>query len=589
MTGTSTAPAALPPFDRKFWDGVFRFTQIGTGELGGKAAGLIAVKELLERRFTAQAYPPFALDVPVMAVVATGCYDEFLAENGLALEQFAARDDDHIARAFQQATLPAELLGDLWALMEQVKSPLAVRSSSRLEDAMDRPFAGVYATKMIPNNELDAEHRFHQLTAAIKLVYASAFFQEARDYIRAAGREPRDEKMAVILQEVVGRRHGERFYPDISGVARSYNFYPAAPAKAEDGFASLALGLGKQIVDGGVAWTFSPAYPMRPPPFHSLAERARSTQKEFWAVNMGKPPAYDPVNEAECLARCGLEAAAEDETLELVASSYDHESELLLPGVRPGCESVVDFAPVLEDAGMRIAPVLADLLRASEEATGEKVEIEFAVTVDEERGRPRRARFGFLQVRPMFVPEQTVEVSPEELAGENVVVASDAVIGNGLLHDIADVVYVRRDRFRTDYTAVIAREVEYCNRSLMEQRRPYVLIGFGRWGSSQSTLGIPVAWSQIAGARVIVEATLPGFEVDLSQASHFFHNLASFRAMYFMMRHDDGPGIAWEWLERQPLVDEGQFVRHVRLTQPLAVRVDGRSARGVVQAAEAVR
>ena len=589
MTGTHTAPAALPAFDRKFWDGVFGFTQIGTGELGGKAAGLIAIKELLERPTVANGYPPFVVDVPVMAVVATDCYDEFLAQNGLALERFAGRDDEHIARAFQQATLPAELLGDLWALMQQVRTPLAVRSSSRLEDAMDRPFAGVYATKMIPNNELDPEHRFHQLAGAIKLVYASAFFQEAQDYIRAAGREPRDEKMAVILQEVVGQRHGPRFYPAISGVARSYNFYPAAPAKAEDGFASLALGLGKQIVDGGVAWTFSPAYPLRPPPFHSVAEMARSTQKEFWAVNMGKPPAYDPVNEAECLSRCGLEAAAEDETLELVASSYDRESELLLPGVRPGCEPVLDFAPVLEAGRMPISPLIAALLRASEEATGEKVEIEFAVTVTEEHGGPRRARFGFLQVRPMVVPEQTIEVSEQEFSAARAVVASSAVIGNGVAHDIQDVVYVRRDRFRTDYTAVIAREIEYCNRALMEQRRPYALLGFGRWGSSQSNLGIPVAWSQIAGARVIVEATLPGFEVDLSQASHFFHNLASFRAMYFMVRHDERPGIAWEWLERQPVVDEGQFVRHVRPAEPLLVRVDGRSARGVMLAREAVR
>lgn len=589
MTGTSTAAAVLPAFDRKFWDGVFRFTQIGTGELGGKAAGLIAIRDLLESPATAHAFPPLVVDVPVMAVIATGCYDEFLAQNGLSLEQFTGRDDEHIARVFQQATLPAELLGDLWALMQQVRSPLAVRSSSRLEDAMDRPFAGVYATKMIPNNELDPEHRFHQLVGAIKLVYASVFFQEARDYIRAAGREPREERMAVILQEVVGRRHGARFYPEISGVARSYNFYPSPPAKAEDGFASLALGLGKQIVDGGVAWTFSPAYPQRPPPFHSLAEMARSTQKEFWAVNMGKPPAYDPVNEAECLARCGLAAASEDETLELVASSYDRESELLLPGVRAGCEPVVDFAPLLEPGGMPLSPLIAALLRAAEQATGEKVEIEFAVTVTEERGEPPRARFGFLQVRPMAVPEQTVEVLESEFTGPRALVASSAVIGNGVLHGIEDVVYVRPERFRRDHTAIIAREVEYCNRVLMEQQRPYVLMGFGRWGSSQSNLGIPVAWSQISGARVIVETTLAGFEVDLSQASHFFHNLASFRAMYFMVRHDERPGIAWEWLERQPVVDEGQFVRHIRVAEPLAVRVDGRTARGVVLAREAVR
>ncbi len=589
MSGSTHVAAALPAFDRHFWDGVFRFTQIGNGELGGKAAGLVKMKELLNGGSGRSMFGPFSIDVPVMAVIATDAFDEFLALNHLSLEKFQDQPDDHIARAFQHADLPAELLGDLYALVEQVKTPLAVRSSSRLEDAMDRPFAGVYVTKMLPNNEPDPEHRFHQLTEAVKLVYGSTFFQEARDYIRAAGRDPRDEKMAVILQEVVGRRHGDRFYPDISGVARSYNFYPSPPAKAEDGFASLALGLGKTIVDGGIAWTFSPAFPKRPPPFHSLREMMFSTQKEFWAVNMGKPPVYDPVNEAECLLRYGIGTAELDGTLELIASSYDEQSEMLLPGRRPGCEPVLDFSPLLEAARLPISPLIQKLLRDAEATVGEKVEIEFAISVTETRDQPLRARFGFLQVRPMVVPEQTIDIADEDLTSERTAVASQRVIGNGVVNEISDVVYVRRDRFRTDYTPAIAREIEYCNRELMQQRRPYLLIGFGRWGSSHPNLGIPVAWSQISGARVIVESSLPTLDVELSQASHFFHNLASFRAMYFMVRHNDQPEIAWEWLERQPVINEGQFVRHVRLPRPLIVRADGRSARGVILAGESVR
>ena len=582
MIGTTTH--ALPAFDRKFWDGVFRFTQIGSGELGGKASGLVHIKEVLNGRFANGAFPPFRVDVPVMAVIATGAFDEFLQLNRISHDSVRDLGDEAIARLFQHADLPVELLGDLYALVQQVHSPLAVRSSSLLEDAMDRPFAGVYATKMIPNNALDPEHRFQQLTEAIKLVYASTFFQEARDYIRAAGRDPREEKMAVILQEVVGRRHGDRFYPDISGVARSYNFYPSAPAKAEDGFCSLALGLGKTIVDGGIAWTFSPAWPQRPPPFHSVREMVMATQKQFWAVNMGHPPMYDPVNEAECMVHAELDAAAADETLAPICSSFDEQNELLLPGLRPGCEPVVDFAPILEGNSLPICALVQALLKAAEQATGERVEIEFAINLEKDR-----ARFGFLQVRPMFVPDQTVEVADADIASPRALLSSAAVIGNGVTHEITDVVYVRRDKFRTDYTQIIAREIEHCNRDLMEQHRPYLLIGFGRWGSSHPNLGIPVAWSQISGARVIVEATLPTLEVELSQASHFFHNLASFRAMYFMVEHGQQPGIAWEWLERRKVVDEGQFVRHVKLEQPLSVRVDGRTGRGVVLAGEEVR
>jgi hypothetical protein len=316
---------------------------------------------------------------------------------------------------------------------------------------------------------------------------------------------------------------------------------------------------------------------------------AMATQKQFWAVNMGKPPAYDPVNEAECMMHAELEAAASDETLANLCSSFDEQNELLLPGLRPGCEPVLDFAPILEGGALPLCALVQALLQAAEQATGERVEIEFAINLIERRGQPPRARFGFLQVRPMFVPDQAVAVAPEELAGAHTVLSSEAVIGNGVAHDLCDIVYVRRDNFRTDYTHIIAREIEHCNRELMEQRRPYLLIGFGRWGSSHPNLGIPVAWSQISGARVIVEATLPDFAVDLSQASHFFHNLASFRAMYFMVPHNQQPGIAWEWLERQRVVDEGQFVRHVRLDQPLSVRVDGRTGRGVVLAGSNVR
>ena len=589
MTEATMVAADLPRFDRHFWDGTFHFTRIGKGSLGGKAGGLVGIKDLLSDKVDRAAFPGFAIEVPTMAVIATGFFDEFMTRNRLSDLPFEEMADNLIGHAFQQAELPVELWGYLRALIEQVKTPLAIRSSSLLEDALERPFAGVYATKMIPNNQFDPDTRFRKLLEAIKLVYASTYFGKARDYIVTTGHHPREEKMAVIIQEVVGRRHGERFYPDISGVARSVNFYPSWPARPEDGVASLALGLGKTIVEGGIAWTFSPAFPKRPPTFKSPEEMLRNTQTEFWAVNMGEPPAYDAVNEDEHLVLAGLSEAEADEVLHRAASTWDADSRILVPGVRPSGTPVVNFAPLLENGSVPLSGLICALLRAAEDAAGAKVEIEFAVTFEQPRGRPPSARLGFLQVRPMTSPQETIEVTPEDLADGRAIVASDMVIGNAVIDDIYDIVFVRPERFSDSCTAAVAQQVSALNRALLAQRRPYLLIGFGRWGSSQRTLASPVAWSQISGARAIVESTLPQMNADLSQASHFFHNLSSFRATYFMVRHDRRPGIDWEWLEQQPAAEETEFVRHVRLAAPLLVRVDGRSARGVVLAPQRAR
>src|SRR5664279_661193 len=303
----------LPVFDRKFWDGTFRCTQIGSGSLGGKANGLVFIKDLLAKRIDPKSFPDVDINVPTMAVIATDSFDQIIAQNRLALLPFDEMPDDRIAHAFQKGDLPVELLGDLRALIVQVKTPLAIRSSSLLEDALERPFAGVYATKMIPNNQFDPDARFHRLVEAIKYVYASTYFRAARDYIRTTGTKPGQEKMAVIIQEVVGQRRGDRFYPDISGVARSYNFYAFEPARPEDGVATLALGLGKTIVDGGIAWTFSPAYPKKPLPFDSVQELLQGTPVSYWAVNMGKAPAYDPVSETEYMMHSNLADAEADD------------------------------------------------------------------------------------------------------------------------------------------------------------------------------------------------------------------------------------------------------------------------------------
>ena len=582
MSALKPLVAELPVFDRKFWDGTFRCTQIGTGSLGGKASGLVFIKDLLAKQIAPNSFPDVEINVPTMAVVATDCFDQFIAQNQLAELPFEEMPDDRIAHAFQQGDLPMELLGDLRALILQVKTPLAIRSSSLLEDALERPFAGVYATKMIPNNQFDPDIRFRRLVEAIKFVYASTYFREARDYLRTTGTKPGAEKMAVIIQEVVGRRRGDRFYPDISGVARSYNFYAFEPARPEDGVVTLALGLGKTIVDGGIAWTFSPRYPKKPLPFASVEELLDGTQTEFWAVNMGKPPAYDPVSESEYLVQANLVDAEADEVLYLLASTFDPERDSVVPGIGPRGPRVLNFAPMLVQEEFSLNELVKALLKAAEKATNSKVEIEFALTFQNRPGEHTRARLGFLQVRSMVVSDQVVEVSVEDLCDPRAIVASDMVIGNGADDGIQDIVFVRPEQFSALRTPAVAQQLESINRELQQQHRPFLLIGFGRWGSSHPSLGIPVEWAQISGARAIVEATLPEMNVELSQGSHFFHNLSSFRASYFMVPSGRPFGINWDWLNRQPVLHETDLVRHVQPKGRLSLRVDGRTRRGVI-------
>ncbi|MCX5797567.1 MAG: hypothetical protein NTY77_18920 [Elusimicrobia bacterium] len=580
MDGAVASGRDIPAFDRHFFDGKERFTCIGEGSLGGKAAGLLRSHRVLSERLRAQDHPGFVVEVPTLTVIATGLFDAFMERNGLWEAGLAGASDGVIAEAFQKASLPAELLGDLRALIEKVHQPLAVRSSSLLEDALYRPFAGVYETKMIPNNQLERDARFHKLVEAVKFVYASMFFESARTYIRAAGRSSRDEKMAVIIQEVVGRRRGERFYPDFSGVARSYSYYRSGSARPEDGVVNLALGLGKTIVDGGLVWAYSPAYPAAAPPYASPSAMLRETQVDFWAVNMGKPPAHDPTRETEYLLRCGLADAETDGVLAPLASTYDAQSDRLRPGLNGAGPRAVDFAPILVYDSLPFNDLVRTLMRVCEEAVGEKVEIEFAVTLGED-GAP--ARLGFLQMRPLVVAHGFVDVAPEEMAGPGILIASDAVMGNGLLEGIRDVVYVRPESFDASRTRAIGAEVARLNAALLEARKPYLLIGFGRWGSSDPWLGIPVEWGSICGAAAIVEATLPDMNVDLSQGSHFFHNISSFGVSYFCVRHDRDAAVDWAWLDRQETVAQSECVRQVRLAAPLTIKVDGRAGCGLIR------
>ncbi len=562
-------------FRRNLFDADRRVSLIGSGAIGGKASGLSFINDVLAANFRAGDCSGLEVNIPSFTVIGTDVFDAFLSRNDLTGIAHSPSGDDVIAHAFQKALLPAEILGDLRGLIEKVHTPIAIRSSSLLEDAMYQPFAGVYTTKMIPNNQPSPDVRFQKLMEAIKLVYASTFSKSAKDYIKGSGRSTVDEKMAVIIQEVVGLRHGDRFYPNLSGVARSYNFYSVGRSRPENGVVSLALGLGKTIVDGGKCWTYSPEYPNISPPYSSPAELMKQTQTEFWAVNMGKPPAYDPIRETEYLLPLDLYDAETDGTLSNLASVYDVQSDRVSIGLMREGPRVLNFAGVLVLKEIPLNDVVRRLLSVAQEALGSAVEIEFAVTFN-----PHRV--GFLQVRPMVVSSDEVNIAENELHGENNLVASRSVLGNGIIETIRDIVYVRPERFEAKDTPHIAGELEVINRRLLDEGKPYLLIGFGRWGSSDPWLGIPVTWGQVCGAKVIVEATRPTMDVELSQGAHFFHNLSSFQVSYFCVPYSGEFGIDWEWLNSQKNEEETRLVRHVVVPAPLHVRVDGRTGVGVI-------
>lgn len=566
----------VPRFNRKFFDGSDRMTYIGSGSFGGKAEGLAFAHNLLSENYRPENFPGIEVSIPNLVVLRTDIFDAFMERNQLHDIAYSALSDDQIAQAFLRADLPAEILGDLWALVSQVHIPLAIRSSSRLEDAMFEPFAGIYATKMIPNNPFDVKTRFHKLDEAIKFVYASTFFQEAKGYIKATRHGLESEKMAVIIQEVVGKRQGGRFYPAVSGVARSYNYYPVGYAKPQDGVVDLAFGLGKTIVDGGRTWTYSPGYPRIDPPFGSVNDMLKHTQTAFWAINMGDAPQYDPLKETEYLLHLNIDAAEGDDTLRHVASTVDANSGRLAIGTGANGPRIISFSPLLKVNDIPFNDLIKHLLARFEKASGTPVEIEFALTFNP-------TRLGFLQVRPMVVSHEEIDINDETLQRDDVLMTSDWVLGNGHFDMIEDIVYVRPDTFDAKHTMRICGELEAVNRALTDEKRPYLLIGFGRWGSSDPWLGIPVNWGQISGARVIVEAVRENMNVELSQGSHFFHNLTSFKVGYFSIKDVDGGAINWPWLESQYLVAEMPFVKHVRLPAPLQIRIDGRRGRGVIQ------
>jgi hypothetical protein len=567
-------------FSRDTFGGTEAFTYIGEGELGGKAEGLAFIQKKIIPSFTPNSFPLVTVRIPKLAVITTRYFDLFLESNRLFDIAYSDESDERIAHRFQKAELPPDLVGDLRALISIIHSPLAIRSSSILEDKAHSPFAGVYETKMIPNNQPDMDSRFNRLIEAVKFVYASTFFKKAKAAMMSVNCKIQDEKMAVIIQEIAGRRHGDRFYPNISGVARSYNFFPFGDAKFEDGVVNLALGLGKTIVDGGFVWFYSPAFPSADPPYNTIQDLINQTQTEFWAVNMGKPFAYDPIKETEYLIKYNLNDAEYDNTLSLISSTYDVQDDRINIGTESSGPRIITFAPLRKTNNIPFNDLLRSVVKLCEDSSGNKVEIEFAVNFD--NSTSLTTDFSLLQVRPIVLNQKSIEIHKNDLLGENILLASEHVLGCGLIETIQDVVYIKPETFDLKYSQQIAVEIEKINYSLVEKQCHYLLIGFGRWGSSDPWLGIPVAWGQISGAKAIVESSIPNMNVELSQGYHFFHNISNLGIGYLSLNQKDKYRIDWDWLDRQSLVTETQFVKQVKLKSCLKVKINAKERLGVI-------
>ena len=578
--GGGRAGNTVARFDRASFTGVERFTYIGDGTLGAKASGLARLLHLLDENVAPEFKPTISVDIPRLTVISTNIFDQFLEQNELRDLAETLDSDATIAQVFRKAELPTEVVQNLRAFLSRVNTPLAIRSSSLLEDTMGEPLAGVYATRMTPNNQSALEDRLNSLIRGIKYVYASTFMTKAKDYLSAVRRSSREEKMAVVIQEVVGVAYEERFYPHISGVARSHNFYPLGLAQPGDGVVDLALGLGKTVVEDGIAWSYSPAYPHVSPPYNTVRDLLKQTQRVFWAIDMVDHPDPPSADRVDYLRQYELSLAEQDGALDLLASTYRPGDDKVMIGIGGTGPRILNFAPILKADALPLTPLLQRLLNECEQALGNMVAIEFAVNLSHGGSTP--ARLGFLQARPMVVSEMLVEVPAQLLASDKVLVASESALGNGRIRTVQNIVYLKPEVFDVAHSRMIGQELETINRSLLAQKAPYLLIGFGRWGSSDPSAGIPINFGQISGARVIVEATLPNINFMLSQGSHFFHNLTSFKILYFSVSHAGPYQVDWRWLGMQLPVAETQFVRHVRTSTPLDIKVDGRTGRGVI-------
>jgi hypothetical protein len=571
----------ITEFDSNHFDPDADFTKIGKGSLGGKARGLAFMSTRLKSSPELHAkFKNVIIAVPKTIVVSTEGFDTFISENNLGEIATGDYSDPEVIRLFTDARIPELLKQDLKEYLKHARYPLAVRSSSLLEDAQFQPFAGIYKTYMIPNNHPEFAERVKQLLLALKLVYASTYCESARAYVKSTFHRSEDEKMAIVIQQLTGEIYGQYFYPAISGVAQSYNYYPIAHMKPEDGLAHIALGLGKIVVEGGAAMRFSPKYPQFLPQFSAVDDILENAQRFFYALEMTHFPENLPGNEDATLEKMDIDATMLDARLRQLCSTYSAQDHRIRDGVRSSGHPVCTFASVLKYDSLPLAEILTEILALGRQGMGCPVEIEFAVNIPSDTDQP--SVFELLQIRPMTVNQSNLAVEISETDISRAFCYSTMALGNGRFEEIQDIIFVNPDTFDAADTIKIAAELTQLNKEITRRQQKYLLIGPGRWGSADRWLGIPVRWTDISSVGAIVETTIEGLKADPSQGSHFFHNITSLGISYLNTSDGGEDFIDWKWLQSLAVVSETPHLKHVRLQEPLLIKIDGKASRGVI-------
>ena len=571
----------IAKFDKASFDEYQTFSRIGEGSIGGKARGLAFINRIIKNHKLFSRFPDVIVTIPRTVVLSTDIFDEFMEQNNLYSAALSDLSDEEILARFIKADLPGRVYQDFYAFLAVSKDqPIAIRSSSKLEDSHYQPFAGIYSTYMIPRLP-DNKLMVKALSDAIKEVYASVYYKASKAYMTATANVIDEEKMGIILQEVCGTRHGDVFYPTVSGVARSINYYPIGSEKAEDGIANVAFGLGKLIVEGGMSLRFCPKKPKKILQLSSPEYARRDTQKEFRALDLNIESFVPSTDDGINIRRIDIKDAENDAAMKYLASTWDQNNNVLRDGIMNKGPRIITFSGILQHNTFPLAEILTTLLELGQKEMNNPIEIEFAINLETPAGSPKI--FNFLQIRPIVHSDETYNINLDSVKKEDSIVISASALGHGLFKGIHDLVYVKPDSFNKAMNKEIALIIENLNTSFVKSSTSYVLVGPGRWGSTDPWLGIPVKWSQISAARVIIESGLKNYRIDPSQGTHFFQNLTSFRVGYFTINPYLNDGFYdVDFLDRIDAIYEDEFVRHIRFVKPMEIMIDGKNHRGAI-------
>lgn len=575
----------LIPYQKHFQLIPGNFYTLSDGSLGGKGRGLAFINALMHNYDFSRVIPDIHIKTPVTFIIGTHEFENFVGGHALNMLALFEKDYKKVKQAFVNEPLSKDLREKLAGLLTKINKPIAVRSSSLFEDSLSLPFAGIFETYILPNNHEDFEVRLRQLCQAVKLVYASLYSSVSKGYVKAIDYKLEDEKMAVVIEEVVGNRYGDYYYPHFSGVAQSYNYYPYAHMKPEEGFALAAIGLGKYVVEGNRAYRFSPRYPGVE--INSAKDQFKNSQVKFYAVDLSKKDVDLLEGEDAALATLDIDVAEEHGTLKHCVSVYDPDNDMIYPGITKAGPRIVNFANVLKYNYIPLAKTIRLLLSLGKEAMGTAVEMEYAVDLN--RDKNGMASFYILQIKPLISQSFECDLNMAEIPPQSMLLFTDTGMGNGVIDQISDVIYIPKAKFDKSKTEAMAAEIARLNEKMSSENRQYILIGPGRWGTRDKWIGIPVRWPQISMAKVIVETSLEGFPLDASSGSHFFHNVTSMNVGYFTIQsHLPEQILRYDVLDQKEAQFTGEFFRHVRFDNPLKVKMDGKQRKYVIQMEEGV-